>query len=220
LSQVDWSSWLYTVGFAPQWDEALNFTTEAAESASDLADAYIALAGASSPSNMDDYFNYTSNEKVIFHTALNSSASMNVDIQTKVDADYNVTADADPEVKQRWLPMGLYLGYEPAMEAAHTWMGSMGRNKYLDPTYIALQATGQHDTGVQWLCENIDFYCPVTSTAIETDLKLDGPPDCNAANAFHKQVYDLFPTATPESVEQLTLGFNDVLDQLVNYFDY
>lgn len=205
---------MYNVGFAPQWDEALNFTTEAAQSSSDLADDYVSLGGLSSPSNFEDYFQYSSNEKVIFHTALNASSAMSVAIQTKVDADYNVTGDMDPEVKQRWLAMGIYVGYAPAMEPAHIWMGSMGRNKYLDPIYIALQETGQHDTGVQWLCESMDFYCPVTSTAIENDLKLDGPPDCNA---FHAK---LNASWSPENVEQLSNGMNEFLNEFVSYFDY
>ena len=98
---------------------------------------------------------------------------MNIAIMTQIDADYSTTADPDPEVKQRWLPMGLTLDYTPAYDAAHTWVSSMGRCKYLTPVYVALEESGQHDLGVQWLNENMDFYHPVAITTVERDLNLD-----------------------------------------------
>ena len=30
-----------------------------------------------------------------------------IELLTLIDADYDTTADPDPEVKQRWLPIGL-----------------------------------------------------------------------------------------------------------------
>jgi len=40
-------------------------------------------------------------------------------IMTKIDADLNITNTTDPEVKQRWFPLAISLGYMPALEAAH-----------------------------------------------------------------------------------------------------
>jgi len=71
-----------------------------------------------------------------------------IELLSLIDADYNTTADPDPEVKQRWLPIGLTIQYEPSYDAAHTWVSSMGRCKYLTPIYSALQNSGQHDLGV------------------------------------------------------------------------
>jgi hypothetical protein len=42
----------------------------------------------------------------------------------------------------------------------------MGRNKYIKPIYQALQDSDQHDLGVKWNNDNIDFYCHITETAI------------------------------------------------------
>jgi leukotriene-A4 hydrolase len=36
---------------------------------------------------------------------------MNLEIMGKIDADYNVSNTSDPEVKQRWFPLGIKLGY-------------------------------------------------------------------------------------------------------------
>lgn len=47
----------------------------------------------------------------------------------------------------------------------------MGRCKYLTPIYSALQDSGQHDLGVEWYNENLDFYHPV---AISTEGRVLG----------------------------------------------
>ena len=62
--------------------------------------------------------------KVVFYDTLQAAPGLNLDILARIDADYNTTADPDPEVKQRWLPTGLTLGYQPAYDPAHTWVSS------------------------------------------------------------------------------------------------
>ena len=59
-----------------------------------------------------------------------------------LDQDLNLTEEVDPEVKQRWLPTGLVLGYLDAYDPAHTWVSTMGRCKYLTSIYVALQSSG------------------------------------------------------------------------------
>jgi len=49
LQQVDYASWVYEVGVDPTG--TLNFTNSATAAAVNLANAYIALKGNSSPSN-------------------------------------------------------------------------------------------------------------------------------------------------------------------------
>lgn len=101
--------------------------------------AYIALNGSASPSNYADYFSFYSNLKVIFYETLSSHQSeFGIDVLSLVDSDYGTTADPDPEVKQRWLPLGLRMQYQPAYDAAHTWVSTQGRCKYLTSVYTAL----------------------------------------------------------------------------------
>jgi len=92
---------------------------------------------------------------------------VNTAILERIDADLNVTGTIDPEVKQRWYATGLSLFYDPVYEPCKAWISSMGRNKYLTPQYAALEDSGQHDLAVTWFCDNIDFYHPVSMTAIE-----------------------------------------------------
>lgn len=91
---------------------------------------------------------------------------MNTAIMAAIDSCYNVTADIDPEVRQRWYATGLYLHYDPVYPYAEAWVGSMGRNKYIKPIYQSLQDSGQHDLGVQWNNANVNFYCHITETAV------------------------------------------------------
>ena len=97
---------------------------------------------------------------------------MTLPILSLVDSDFSVTADPNPEVKQRWLPLGLSLQYNPAYDAAHEFVSSQGRLKYLTPVYQSLQQTGQHDLGVQWFDENRDFYHPIAVSSLEATLEL------------------------------------------------
>lgn len=110
--------------------------------------------------------------KVVFYDTLQNAPGLNIAILTQIDADYATTADPDPEVKQRWLPAGLTLSYQPAYEPAHTWVSTMGRCKYLTSVYVALQNSGQHELGVTWYNENLGFYHPVAITTVAADLQL------------------------------------------------
>jgi len=126
---------MYESTLAP---EPLNFHTTEADAAANLAREYVALAGASSPADKDIYFTFYSNLKVVFYDTLQALPGLNIAILKKIDEDYNTTADPDPEVKQRWLPTGLVLGYLDVYDPAHDWVSTMGRCKYLTSVYVAL----------------------------------------------------------------------------------
>jgi leukotriene-A4 hydrolase len=170
LLQTDWGFWIFASELPPEG--TFDFNTPASDDAEELAAAYIALGGASSPPNYEDYHLFYSNLKVIFYDYLNANIDqVTIELLERIDADYSTTADPDPEVKQKWLPMGLTLQYEPSYDAAHTWISSMGRCKYLTPVYTALENSGQHDLGVEWYNENINFYHPV---ALSTEARVLG----------------------------------------------
>lgn len=88
-------------------------------------------------------------------------------------------------MKQRWLPLGLSKKYDPAYEPAHEFVSSQGRLKYLTPVYQAMEATGQHDTAVEWFDENKDFYHPIALTSLEATLHI------NTVDEERKSSYDL-----------------------------
>jgi len=122
LSVVDWEEWLNKPELAPV---PLDFTTDMSRIATSMALEYITLGGKSSPANKDTYFDFDSNLKTIFHTTLLESANqVNLAIMSLIDQDLSVTSDPNPEVKQRWLPLGLGLNYDPAYDAADEFVSS------------------------------------------------------------------------------------------------
>jgi len=84
-----------------------------------------------------------------------------------IDSKYNCTYAPNPEIGERWFPVGIMVGYETVMTPSENFVGSIGRVKYIKPVYQALEDSGQHDTGVQWLDDNMDFYHPVAITSIQ-----------------------------------------------------
>lgn len=105
-----------------------------------MAFGYIEGNGTWSPEWYKEFDDYYSNLKVVFLESLASQIDqVNIPILTRIDNDFNLTTTLDPEVKQRWLPLGIKKGYENATEPAHQFVSSMGRLKYLKPIYLALE---------------------------------------------------------------------------------
>lgn len=110
ISKSNFNDWIFLSALPPQG--TFDFSTPKAVEAQELAYAYIALNGTGSPENYQDYFDWYSNLKVIFYETLAAQPeSINDALLTRIDADYNTTANPDPEIKQRWLPMGLTIKY-------------------------------------------------------------------------------------------------------------
>ncbi len=52
---------------------------------------------------------------MIFLNRLTAKQSeLSLALMKQIDADYNCTWDKNPEIGQRWLPLSIVLGYEPA----------------------------------------------------------------------------------------------------------
>ena len=170
LAMIDYEEWIYEVGLDPTG--TLNFTNSATTAALNLANAYIALNGTGSPSNYADYNSFVSNQRVVFVQTILHNSDTNTAILTQIDNDLNITGSTDPEVRQRWYSIGLYLYFAPVYTPAETWVGQIGRNKYLNSIYEALSESGQNALGITWYRANQYFYSPVTQQLIEGILGL------------------------------------------------
>ena len=162
---MHYEEWVTQPGLPPV---TLDFTTVQLNESSSLADDYIFLGGASSPANYTDFYDYYSSLKVVFvERLITRIADVTIPILEKIDVDYTLTGTVDPEVKQRWFPLGIRLGYEPVLDPAHTFISSMGRLKYLTPVYQALLDANRCDLATQWFDENKDFYHPMAVAKIQ-----------------------------------------------------
>ena len=63
---------------------------------------------------------------------------MNINILARIDSDLNISNTKQPEVMQRWFPLGIQNDYKPVFAPAKTFVQSWGRMKYLNPIYEAL----------------------------------------------------------------------------------
>lgn len=155
---IDWKAWVEKPGNIPVF---LDFTTTDLNASKALADDYVARQGQSSPADYTKFNDYYSNLKVVFiEELIAKNDTKTKDIMIRVDGDYKLTQTVDPEIKQRWFPLGIMFGYTQVMDPAHQFISSMGRMKYLKPIYQALLDSGNRNTAIQWYNENINFYHP------------------------------------------------------------
>lgn len=135
-TDMHYVEWVTAPGLPPV---TLDFTTADLNQSSALADDYIFLGGASSPANYTEFDDYYSSLQVVFIERLKARIDdVNLAILEKIDVDLTVTGTLDPEVKERWFPLGIRKNYQPVFDQAHTFISSMGRLKYLTPVYQAL----------------------------------------------------------------------------------
>lgn len=166
---MDWDAWVKRPGLAPV---ALDFVTPELTLSISLANQYITLAGHGSPDKASDFKTFYSNLRVIFLNQLMSRLpEVTVDIMAQIDKDQDITHTKDPECLQRWLPMSILKNYQPAIEVAHTFVQTVGRQKYIVPIYKALLDSNQKTLAVTWFNENVKFYHPL---ALQTLKKMLG----------------------------------------------
>lgn len=85
----------------------------------------------------------------------------------------------------------------------------MGRCKYLTPIYSALENSGQHDLGVTWYNENLDFYHPVAITTEAQVLGLDSTTETTDSQDFD-QLQDFVHEVSENMV-------NDIVDKRLHH---
>ena len=74
--------------------------------------------------------------KVVFvERLINRYYSLTYAVMERIDGDYNLTMTVDPEIKQRWFPLGIKKKYNAVLPQAKLFVSTQGRLKYLTPIY-------------------------------------------------------------------------------------
>jgi len=162
-----------------------------ADMAIELADEFIALEGLSLPKEWESYNSWMSALKQMFLDRLSlKKDEVTRAILAKIDKAYGLTAALDPEVKSRWYPFSMKIGYEGScaetascgegaapgtciINEAHLFASSVGRGKYIRPIYQALMDTGNEELAATWLAENENFYHPITLIPLQRIVALE-----------------------------------------------
>lgn len=159
---MDWEKWVKEGGLPPV---TLNFTTANLTKAQEIASEYI-KDPTTSPHGYEVYEDWYSGLHVVFLEQL-IAENCTLEVYKKVDSDLNVTGSSDPEVKERWYPMGIKLNDTTITPLAKKFVQEMGRYKYVKPIFQALLDSNQKDLALTWFHEKEDFYHPYVIDQLE-----------------------------------------------------
>ena len=144
-----------------------------------MADEYVQLEGKASPFNLQGFNKWTPNQQVLFVNRLQSYQNknyMNINILARIDFDLNISNTIQPEVMQRWFPLGIQNDYKPVFEPAHAFVNKVGRMKYLNPIYETMCQNGYRELAYKWFNENKDFYHPIAKATLRKLMMLGEEP--------------------------------------------
>ena len=98
-------------------------------------------------------------------------ADLNASQMAKLDADYQFTKSKNSEILDVWLVLAIRHKYAPAQAALETFLGSVGRQKFIKPLYQELAKTADGKVRAKALfSKNKENYHPIAASLIETLL--------------------------------------------------
>lgn len=184
LDAIDWELWLYTAGLPPKAE----FDTTLVDEVECLVDAWISkTCEFTSVSQFVEYFNkefksvydgLSSPQKIFFIDELlekrptptfwkdNSVAS---DALIELYIDLNESRNT--EIIFRWFKIKLSSGKTQYYQALSDWLGTVGRMKYVRPSYKLLN-TVDHDLAIATFEKYKDRYHPIAANMVQKDLGL------------------------------------------------
>jgi len=115
------------------------------------------------------------NQQVLFVDRLQelqAEGKVTVEILAVIDSDLGISNTIQPEVMQRWFPLGIMNDYAPVFDNAHKFISEQGRMKYLNPIYSALVKSGFRNKAFMWYQENESFYHPIARATLKGLLLL------------------------------------------------
>lgn len=87
----------------------------------------------------------------MFHQTLIQNVAQNTTMAA-IDRDLHISTNTvDPEVKQRWFSLALYVGYSAAYPPCEEWVKSQGNAKYIQS--IAKACYASSGEGVFAMCQ-------------------------------------------------------------------
>ena len=90
-----------------------------------------------------------------------------------LDENFELTRSGNSEILCKWLVMAIENGYEPVLDKARAFLGSIGRMKYLKPTYKALAEQPKTSSLARSIYdEHKGMYHPIARGGLEQILGL------------------------------------------------
>lgn len=126
------------------------------------------MNGTGQPGGYSAYHNWIAGLRVIMvqTVAVNRFDEVNAKIMQQMDIGLMISNEAEPDVLQWWLPLGIRKNYTHIMQKAEVICNAVGRVKYIKPIYQALVDSGQQKTALAWFNHNKGWYHPYTVDVI------------------------------------------------------
>lgn len=126
------------------------------------------LRGNSSPEDNGFFASLSLDGKCVFLQYLYDHLSeLNEEIIAKIDGEYSLTSSKNMEILWRWFRITIPVGYPVASDYIHTFVGSIGRMKMIQPIYAALVANGEQEIALAYFNEFKSFYHPIAVSVIQ-----------------------------------------------------
>ena len=166
MKQIDWYTWLKIAGLPPK---TANFTTQQANDATALAEAYIKGDGKDpSPKGYEKFKDWFSilKQRFILHL-IESEGRVHAGIIAKIEADLQISSIKAASIRCYWNWVQISSRYQNAPYAsAETFLGTNGRMKYINPVYKAINKVNPGEAK-RIFAKYRSFYHPIAVAAVE-----------------------------------------------------
>ena len=135
LSDIDWNAWLYGRGtpiWHPDYDQSL------VETVTELRKKWVdwkPLIKSSNDFTSYDTKSLPSPQIMEFLNQLLNEEPLGIEKLEEMEKLYNFNSNNNPEVKYRWIRLGLKSNWDNAIPRAIKMVSEQGRMKYLFPIY-------------------------------------------------------------------------------------
>ena len=135
ISDIDWDAWLYGKGtpiWQPDYDQSLVETVT--ELRKKLVD-WNPLNKLSNDFTSDDLNSMPSMQIMEFLNQLLNEEPLGIETLEEMEKVYKLNSNNNPEIKFRWIRLGLKSKWDNAIPRAIKMVSEQGRMKYLNPLY-------------------------------------------------------------------------------------
>ena len=185
-STFDWDEWLYKPGMPPAAYDP-NFDRTLAEDAETLAAGWLDFDSgkvADAPGAWEDIASWSTGQRTWFLDVLLSavedrSKPLSPKTIEAMNAMYHFSEQKNAEVLFRFLMLAVPTASPGSdiLDIATRFITTQGRMKYVRPLYRTLRDSGSESQAlaISTFLANADFYHPIASKMLATDLSVGGP---------------------------------------------
>ncbi|KAI9096655.1 peptidase family M1-domain-containing protein [Phlyctochytrium arcticum] len=169
LNSVDWDAWLHKPGMPPVVND---FDKSLAEACEDLASKW-SNAKATPDFDKTPFDGFNTGQKVMFLEKCLAKSAFTHDVLIKMDSSYKLTESRNAEIRFRWQMLCLKANYEVIFPHVVTFLGEVGRMKYVRPLYRELnKCKNGSAVAKQTFLKHRNFYHPICAGMVAKDLGL------------------------------------------------